>query len=634
MSHATPTPGAAAAGAGDPADLGVLEAARELRARRLSRAELTDAVLAPHRGAQRRRADVRRRARRGQRVGARVPRAGARDGPRRRRAARARRRRRAAAVRRSRSGSRTSTPSPGLPVTASSRMLEGNVASEDSVVWARLRAAGMVLVGHTHTHEFAFGGTTDQVGNPWDLARSAGGSSGGSAAALAARMVPAATGTDTAGSVRIPAAMSGISAIKPTHGRVPIARDRPARGTLDHAGPMARSLADCSALLAVMADGRRRVVAADAAARAARPDAARAVARAAAARRAHDRGARRPAAGRPRPRRRRRARAAAARACERARGARRRAPSARARLACGVGARRERRLLVLPRAVRRARGRVPAVPAHDHRPPSATPGRPPRTRARSRSASRYGELGALDGRERASTCCSRRRSRARRRSARSATRRSCRTPTRTSCSRSPGTRPASRSPRCPPALGARSGLPVGVSLIGPRGAEADVVQAGDRPAGARARAAGRPLRDAVEDLGVDPPLHRRDRAEGVLEVAARQRGQRLGPRWSSGGRPARICSTWCVEAQRARRARTPPRGRGRPRRSARPPSRAGAQALARRDRRRARRHARPPGEVDDRQQAAVLEVEPALVLARVLDDDVAQEPGRRPVRSA
>jgi aspartyl-tRNA(Asn)/glutamyl-tRNA(Gln) amidotransferase subunit A len=143
----------------------------------------------------------------------------------------------------------------GLPVTASSRMLDGNVASEDCVAWARLRAAGMVLVGHTHTHEFAFGGTTDQVGNPWALDRSAGGSSGGSAAALAARMVPAATGTDTAGSVRIPAAMSGISAIKPTHGRVPIGGIVPLAATLDHAGPMARSLADCAALLQAMADG-------------------------------------------------------------------------------------------------------------------------------------------------------------------------------------------------------------------------------------------------------------------------------------------------------------------------------------------------------------------------------------------
>ena len=76
----------------------------------------------------------------------------------------------------------------GKPVTASSRLLD-DVPAEDCDVWQRLRAAGMVLLGHLHTHEFAAGGTTDQVGSPWDLRRSAGGSSGGSAAALAARMV-------------------------------------------------------------------------------------------------------------------------------------------------------------------------------------------------------------------------------------------------------------------------------------------------------------------------------------------------------------------------------------------------------------------------------------------------------------
>src|SRR4051812_42667776 len=83
----------------------------------------------------------------------------------------------------------------GLPLTASSRVLEGHVPEVDSVAWERLRAAGMVLVGHTHTHEFAAGGTTDQVGNPWALDRSAGGSSGGSAAAIAAGMVPVTLGT-------------------------------------------------------------------------------------------------------------------------------------------------------------------------------------------------------------------------------------------------------------------------------------------------------------------------------------------------------------------------------------------------------------------------------------------------------
>ena len=141
----------------------------------------------------------------------------------------------------------------GLPLTASSRVLEGHVASDDSEAWARLRARGMVLVGHTHTHEFAAGGTTDQVGNPWSVDRSAGGSSGGSAAALAARMVPAALGTDTLGSLRIPSALCGTSAVKATHGRVPIAGIVPLAPTLDHAGPLARTIADCSALLVALA---------------------------------------------------------------------------------------------------------------------------------------------------------------------------------------------------------------------------------------------------------------------------------------------------------------------------------------------------------------------------------------------
>ncbi len=122
----------------------------------------------------------------------------------------------------------------------------------------RLAAAGMVLLGHLHTHEFAAGGTTDQVGNPWSLERSAGGSSGGSAAALAAFMVPAATGTETAGSLRIPSACCGTSAIKPTRGGVSMAGVVPLAWSLDHAGPMARTLADCRLLLAAMAGPDRR----------------------------------------------------------------------------------------------------------------------------------------------------------------------------------------------------------------------------------------------------------------------------------------------------------------------------------------------------------------------------------------
>ena len=140
----------------------------------------------------------------------------------------------------------------GKPLTASSRVLD-EVPARDCEAWARLKAAGMVLLGHLHTHEFAAGGTTDQVGNPWALDRSAGGSSGGSAAALASMTTPAATGTDTAGSLRIPSAMCGTATIKPTRGLVPLDGIVPLSPSLDHAGPMARNVADCEPLLAALA---------------------------------------------------------------------------------------------------------------------------------------------------------------------------------------------------------------------------------------------------------------------------------------------------------------------------------------------------------------------------------------------
>ncbi|HNT37881.1 MAG TPA: amidase [Rubrivivax sp.] len=143
----------------------------------------------------------------------------------------------------------------GKPLTASSRILNETPA-RDCEVWARLKRAGMILLGHLHTHEFAAGGTTDQVGNPWALGRSAGGSSGGSAAALAARMVPAATGTDTAGSLRIPSAFCGTSAFKPTRGLLSTRGLVPLSFTLDHPGPMARSIDDCALLLAALAPRR------------------------------------------------------------------------------------------------------------------------------------------------------------------------------------------------------------------------------------------------------------------------------------------------------------------------------------------------------------------------------------------
>jgi len=140
----------------------------------------------------------------------------------------------------------------GKPLTASSTLL-AEVPAHSCAAWSRLETHGMVLLGHLHTHEFAAGGTTDQVGNPWSLDRSPGGSSGGSAAALAARMTPAATGTDTAGSLRIPSAYCGTSAFKPTLGRVPVRGLVPLGPSFDHAGPMARTLDDCELLFAAMA---------------------------------------------------------------------------------------------------------------------------------------------------------------------------------------------------------------------------------------------------------------------------------------------------------------------------------------------------------------------------------------------
>ena len=142
----------------------------------------------------------------------------------------------------------------GKPLTASSRVLE-EVPERDCDVWATLSGRGMVLLGHLHTHEFACGGTTDQVGNPWALDHSAGGSSGGSGAALASRQLPVATGTDTAGSLRIPSSECGTSTIKPTRGLLSLRGIVPLAPTFDHPGPMARTVADCEPLLAALAGG-------------------------------------------------------------------------------------------------------------------------------------------------------------------------------------------------------------------------------------------------------------------------------------------------------------------------------------------------------------------------------------------
>ncbi|MEU1982835.1 amidase [Nocardia sp. NPDC019395] len=141
----------------------------------------------------------------------------------------------------------------GLPVTASSRVLAGNIASGDATAWRRLRDHGTVLLGHTHTDEFAFGTVTPQVGNPWDTTMVAGGSSGGSAAAVAARFVPLALGTDTGGSLRIPASRTGVSTIKPTFGQVSRYGVIPSSPSRDHIGSMGRSLADAALMLSAIA---------------------------------------------------------------------------------------------------------------------------------------------------------------------------------------------------------------------------------------------------------------------------------------------------------------------------------------------------------------------------------------------
>ncbi|WP_274378878.1 amidase [Deinococcus cavernae] len=140
----------------------------------------------------------------------------------------------------------------GVKTTCSARILAGQVAAEDAVVTRRLREVGAVLLGKTNLLEFAYGVVHPDYGktnNPWDLRRTAGGSSGGSAAAVAAGLCYAAVGTDTGGSIRIPAAYCGVSGLKPTSGRVPLGGIFPLSWSLDHAGPLARSCQDARLLL-------------------------------------------------------------------------------------------------------------------------------------------------------------------------------------------------------------------------------------------------------------------------------------------------------------------------------------------------------------------------------------------------
>jgi aspartyl-tRNA(Asn)/glutamyl-tRNA(Gln) amidotransferase subunit A len=140
----------------------------------------------------------------------------------------------------------------GVVTAAGSPKLAANRAERDAEVVTRLRAAGMVIVGKTRTHEFAYGVQTPGTVNPWDETRIAGGSSGGSAAAVAAGMVDYAVGTDTAGSIRIPAACCGVVGLKPTYGAVPATGVFPLSWSCDHVGPIAAGVAEAGRLLEVL----------------------------------------------------------------------------------------------------------------------------------------------------------------------------------------------------------------------------------------------------------------------------------------------------------------------------------------------------------------------------------------------
>ncbi len=146
----------------------------------------------------------------------------------------------------------------GIPTTCASRILEGYLSPYDADAVERLSAAGAVLIGKANLDEFAMGSSTENSAfgpthNPWDLGRVAGGSSGGSAAAVAAAECLASLGTDTGGSIRLPASYCGLSAIKPTYGRVSRYGVVAYASSLDQVGPIARSVRDVAEVLGVIA---------------------------------------------------------------------------------------------------------------------------------------------------------------------------------------------------------------------------------------------------------------------------------------------------------------------------------------------------------------------------------------------
>jgi aspartyl-tRNA(Asn)/glutamyl-tRNA(Gln) amidotransferase subunit A len=146
----------------------------------------------------------------------------------------------------------------GIKTTSSSEQRADHVPEADSASVARLYAAGMILIGKTHTHEFAYGATTPTTGNPWAPDRSPGGSSGGSGAAVGAGVVHVSLGSDTGGSIRIPAALCGTVGLKPTFGRASRVGVASLSWSLDHVGPLSRNVIDAALVMAAMSGYDRR----------------------------------------------------------------------------------------------------------------------------------------------------------------------------------------------------------------------------------------------------------------------------------------------------------------------------------------------------------------------------------------